>query len=281
MNPELHKAIVDVHAAAEGLGIKAVLVGALMMEFTTEVGADYPPPKRTNDADFAVFVADWAAFERLRASLEAKEYVRSPKVEHRLTNKDKTVLIDLIPAGDAIAKGGEIVWPESEHVMTVVGFPEVCAAATTKVKAGLPEVPVITVPGFVLLKIIAFQERFENQDLKYINDVEHLAYWLEHYASIADKDDRRFEFLERKGWRDLDINLAGAAMLGDEVKRLASPEAAKRIRKFLEDSAASESPFIETLVRLKRSMADEEARNRVREEGVEWLKAFQRGFEAT
>ena len=276
MNPDLLKAVVDVNATADALGIKVVLVGALMMEFTTEIRPDYPQPKKTNDADFAIFVDSWESFNRLRAALEEKGYPRHPRVEHRMANEAKSIMIDLIPIGGGITTDGKIVWPESEQVMTVIGFSEVCAATATEVREGLPKVPVITVPGFVLLKIIAFQDRFEKGDLKYANDVEHLAYWFEQYASISDKDERRFTLLEQEGWKDLDVNFAGAALLGREVRPLCSAAALARIRKFIQDSLDPYSPFIETLLRQKRSMSNPEG---LRAEVIAWLKAFQRGLD--
>lgn len=280
MNPELLKAVVDVNAVAEELGIKVVLVGALMMEFTAEIRPDYPQPKRTNDADFAAFVKDWADFERLRGALAAKGYRRAPKVEHRLTNAAETVLLDLIPVGGGVTEDGKIVWPESKFEMTVIGFEEACTAVATEVREGLPKVPVITVPGFALLKIIAFQDRFEEQNLKYQNDVEHLAYWFEHYASIGEKDDRRFNFIERTGWRDLDINDAGAALLGAEVRKLSSAQAKERVERFFTECIDPQSAFIETLLRLKRSAYSAEGLEKLRGEAVEWLKAFKRGYGA-
>lgn len=277
MNPDLLKAVVDVNATAEALGIKVVLVGASMMEFTTEIRPDYPQPKKTNDADFAIFVDSWDSFNRLKAALEAKGYPRHPRVEHRIANQAKSIMIDLIPIGGGITEDGKIVWPESEQVMTVIGFPEVCAATATEVREGLPKVPVIAVPGFVLLKIIAFQDRFEKKDLKYPNDVEHLAYWFEHYASISEKDERRFALLEQQGWTDFDVNFAGAALLGKEVRLLCSAEAMTRIQEFIVDSLDPYSPFIETLLRQKRSMSNSAG---LRAEAIEWLKAFQRGFDS-
>jgi predicted nucleotidyltransferase len=276
LNPDLLKAVVDVNATADALGIKVVLVGALMMEFTAEIRPDYPQPKKTNDADFALFVESWDSFNSLRAALEAKGYPRHPKIEHRLANASKTIMIDLIPIGAGIETDGKIVWPESEQVMTVIGFPEVCAATATEVREGLPKVPVITVPGFVLLKIIAFQERFENGDPKYANDVEHLAYWFEHYASISNKDERRFALITQEGWADLDVNFAGAALLGREVRPLCSAEALVRIHKFIQDSIDPYSKFIETLLRQRRAMSNPEG---LRAEAIDWLKAFQRGLD--
>jgi hypothetical protein len=45
------KSVSEVCQSAEKLCIKIVLVGGLFAEFTEEIGQDYPPFPKTNDAD--------------------------------------------------------------------------------------------------------------------------------------------------------------------------------------------------------------------------------------
>lgn len=278
MTEELRNSVVEVHATAEALGIRAVLVGALIMEFTTEIKAGYPAYRRTNDADFAVCVKDWTSFDQLRAKLKEKGYTQHSKIEHRLLKGP--VIVDLIPYGDAVAKEGSVSWPESEFTMTVIGFDEVCAAVAPAVRSGMPSIPVIGVPGFVLLKIIAFQDRLARSDPKHRNDAEHIDYWLENYASISDSDMRRFDFAEKMRWKDLEAAVAGAALLGSEVGTLASSAAAERLLQFLKDSLDPNSPYVDALLRGGRGfLAEEDLKGRV-EDVLSKLSAFQRGFRA-
>ncbi|HBL18741.1 MAG: hypothetical protein A2X36_05370 [Elusimicrobia bacterium GWA2_69_24] len=65
MEDELKKTVLDVCAAAEKLEIRVVLVGALVAQFSPEIGADYPKFHGTNDADFGVPVRDWDAYKKL------------------------------------------------------------------------------------------------------------------------------------------------------------------------------------------------------------------------
>ncbi|MHB2027140.1 MAG: hypothetical protein ACYCPQ_11005 [Elusimicrobiota bacterium] len=278
MTEELRNSVVEVYMTAEALGIRAVLVGALIMEFTTEIKEGYPAYRKTNDADFAVCVKDWTAFDQLRAKLKEKGYTQHPKIEHRLSKG--SVIVDLIPYGDAVAKEGAVSWPESEFTMTVIGFDEVCAAAAPAVRSGMPASPGIGAPGFVLLKIIAFQDRSARSDPKHRNDAEHIDYWLENYASISAADSRRFDFAEKMRWNDLEATVAGAALLGHEIGTLASPAAAERILRFLKDSINANSSFVDALLRGGRGfLAEEDLKGRV-EDTLSRLSAFQRGFRA-
>lgn len=277
MNAALSDAIQEVHAVAESLGIKAVLVGALVMEFTTEFRPGYPPYKNTNDADFALYVHDWASFEQMRSALLAKGYIQHPKIEHRLMKG--AVVVDLIPYGE-ISPEGKLKWPKSDFEMNVVGFPEVCAAVASEVRPGLPRIPVIQIPGFIILKMFAFQDRHARQDPKHRNDAEHVKYWLDNYAMISAEDGRRFDVAREQGWMDIDANDAGAAILGLEAAKVASPAAREAVEKFLKESAQPFSPFIEAVLHPRSVMATPEETSAQSKEIQGRLTAFRRGFDS-
>jgi len=154
MESELQKAVQEVTDAAKALNIDIVLVGALMSEFTPEIEADYPQFRRTNDADFAFTTHDWSAYKKLREALLKKDFKPDTHIEHRLHLG--AAMVDLIPYGPQIAPGGKLSWPESEFEMTVTGFDEACATARKSEGVKAAPMMVITVPGFVLLKIIAY-----------------------------------------------------------------------------------------------------------------------------
>jgi predicted nucleotidyltransferase len=158
--------------------------------------------------------------------------------------------------------------------MNVIGFKEVCEAASTTVKKGSPAVPIISVPGFVLLKIIAFLDRRERQDVRYRNDAVDIHYWLEHYASGSD-DSRRFDVAARLGGETIDYAAAGAALLGLEVGQLASKEAGEAVGKFLQESQSLYAPFMDAAA--GRGL-DEDADKKRREATLELLKVFGRGY---
>lgn len=272
MKNELKTAILQVYNTAQELGIKGVLVGALIAELSPEVGPDYPRFRGTNDADFAVYVPDWDSFNTLRARLITLGLEQHPKIEHRL--RRGTVVVDLIPYGEGVAPKGKLHWPESDFEMNVVGFKEVCAAANEQVREGSPKVPIITIPGFVLLKIIAFLDRKASREARYKDDAGDIHYWLTNYAS-GSKDSRRFEVAPKLGGEAVEYEVAGAALLGLEVGQLASKEAGLIVEKFLQESGDLYSPFMDSTV--GRAL-DEETDKKNRQATLDLLKAFDRGY---
>ena len=106
MESELKEAVQEVAGAAAALNLDVVLVGALMAEFTPKIEADYPRFRRTNDADFAVYVRDWPTYKKLRDNLLQHEFKQNPRIEHRL-HRD-TAMVDLIPYGAQIAPDGKL-----------------------------------------------------------------------------------------------------------------------------------------------------------------------------
>jgi len=269
MEDELKKTVLEVCSAAEKLEIRVALVGALVAQVSPEIGADYPKFRGTNDADFGVSVRDWESYKKLYAELLARDFKPNPQIEHRLHRNE--TMVDLIPYGAQIAPDGKLIWPESGSEMTVTGFEEVCAAAHTSAASAVPVVPVITIPGFILLKVISYLDRKEQGRVKYRDDAKDIEYWLRNFASGTD-DGRRFE-LGKSGVEDPGYEMAGAVLLGMEVDKLASPEAGVYVDRFLEESEDLYSPFMDALA----AGQFEEAANKKRREGQALLGAFQKG----
>lgn len=272
MESDLKKAVEEVAAVAAELKLDIALVGALMGEVTPEIEADYPRFRRTNDADFGICVKDWPTFKRLRDELLGRKFKPDAHIEHRLHRGD--AMVDLIPYGTRIAPGGRLVWPESEFKMTVTGFEEACAAARESVSSTAFPVPVITVPGFILLKVIAYLDRKSQGRDKYRDDAKDIAYWLHNYAGGA-QDKRRFELANEPELSHEDYDTAGAVLLGREVGALASAEAAAFVDRFLRESEDRYSPFIDLIA----AGSLDEAADKKRDEGLALLAAFKKGYQ--
>jgi len=273
MDSEIKDVVRDVCRAAEESGVEVVLVGALATELAPEKGSDYPKFRRTNDADFGVCVRDWPTYEKLREKLLGDGFkFRPDNIEHRLHRGN--AMVDLIAYGTKIAPGGTLVWPKSEFEMSVVGFDEVCAAANdVELEAGL-SVSVITVPGFVLLKIIAFLDRKTQGKEKHKDDARDIGYWLENYAGGAE-DERRYGLANKSELKHEDYATAGAVLLGMEVGALASEAAAECVDRFLSESEDLYSPFLDILAAGSLDDTDE----RKRKEGLDLLAAFKKGYQ--
>ncbi len=170
MNPELRQAIQAVLGAAEDLKLEAVLVGALASQLAAAEEPDLGPTRGTLDADFALDLADWAEFTRLKENLVARGLATDPRIEHRL-HLGKS-MVDLIPYGPRIARDGELCWPVSRTIMGVVGFEEACTWTVLSAVDATLAVRCVSIAGFALLKIMAFLDRRASGHPKHRSDAE-------------------------------------------------------------------------------------------------------------
>ncbi len=267
MRPDLTQAIRTLLDVVHGMKLDAVLVGALVSELAAVEDEGLTPPRGTNDADFALRIRSWDEFARLKEALVSAGFELDPKIEHRLFLR--SAMVDVLPYGPEIAKDGEILWPISELSMVVLGFEEACARAVESQVDPMLRVRRLTIPGFILLKVMAFLDRRAAGNQKYKSDAEDLLYWFENYAS-GKHEERRYEILG-KGLSEIAFDSAGAALLGMDVRGLASPAAAGRVRSFLEAAVDPYGPFASSMV----SPSFEERRERV----VSLVSAFKRGFD--
>lgn len=243
MDPEIAAAIAALVDIARSVGQSPVLIGALASAAAPGRPASLPTPRLTLDADFAVQVPDWNGYKSLLSALVAKGHKIDPRIEHRVTLSG--VKTDILPFGRGVAPDGRsLVWPVSGFTMDVTGLEEAAGSAKEIEVASGVHVRCLTLPGFTLLKTAAFLDRQRKGDIKHKSDAEDLHYWFRHYAYASDADDDRRFFLDGLQEADIDYAAAGAAVLGVEVRRLASPAAANRVRDFLAAASVEYGPFL-------------------------------------
>ncbi len=158
---------------------------------------------------------------------------------HRLTVKG--FIIDIVPFG-GVEDGHLIAWPpDAEIEMSVLGFAE-ASNDLIRVELGRDlEIDVVSLPGLVLLKILAWDDRRYQHPQ---HDAVDLRLLLSSYCEI-DVDD----LYQRGGdWLilfDYDNELAGAAVLGSDVRRIAGEKALARVVTVLERELESGSLFLD------------------------------------
>jgi hypothetical protein len=150
-----------VTALVDGLehaNVSYCLIGALVPELLLKT----PPPRRTNDADAVVQVETLEEFERVKSALELEPYgftrTRGPFRMERGPGR-----VDVLPYSEALAPGGLLRIPPSTPY-NMLGFDKVHRAQTRVTIAGGPTVPLVTIPLYVLLKIVAYSDRREARD---------------------------------------------------------------------------------------------------------------------
>ncbi|NPT41639.1 hypothetical protein GNZ12_09960 [Paraburkholderia sp. 1N] len=201
--------------------------------------------RATADVDIGVSVESWTGHAALKAALIAGGAFEQRSEAHRLyyrdPGSDELMWLDIVPfggvendaakddhSGKPAAK--EIAWPPDHAIrMNVAGFAEALNGAITVRIATDLAVPVGSLPGLAMLKIVAWHDRHAS-DRK---DATDLLFLLAHYAAAGNQArlyDENYELVEHY---DHQLELAGAALLGRDTAAIASPQTGKLIAQVL------------------------------------------------
>lgn len=207
---------------------KFVLIGAtvpqIVLDFREASGFG---SRETRDVDAVAEAASWEDFARIRERL-LREGFRPGRVAHELWFDDE-VRIDLIPFGPALVEENKLAWPYGDSVMTASGFAEALDCARPEQITSDFTFPVVTIPGLVLTKVVAYLDRPEER----ARDLIDILYCFERYEATG-QESRRFERAgtEVEG-EPVTFEEAGAFLLGMEVAALAKPASLEIVRHFL------------------------------------------------
>jgi predicted nucleotidyltransferase len=165
-------------------GIDYYLVGAVAREVWMRGLKDITPRRATSDIDFGILIKDKAHFEELKDYLISKEGFTGYKENAFVLIAPDLRQIDILPFGEIEKEGKVTVMGTGMTTLYVDGMKEVF-------EEGVPEVSfeekitfkVCTLPGIVLLKLIAYDDRPEirRDDLIDIADI------LLHFFNIYDE----------------------------------------------------------------------------------------------
>lgn len=207
-----------------------VVVGATARDLLLFHVFGVPVTRATQDVDFAIAIESWDRFYGVRdALLATKEFVTS-QVEHRLYSKQTSIPIDLIPFG-GVAENNTIAWPPAKDtVMTVAGFEDAMAASLQVQLSPTLTVPVVSLAALAILKIFAWEDRKTTD-----KDALDLYRVLSKYADAGNEErlyDPDCPHLEKFNF---DLEFAGAALAGEDGRRLSSAATIARLRTLAKD----------------------------------------------
>ncbi|MEX2523732.1 MAG: nucleotidyl transferase AbiEii/AbiGii toxin family protein [Gammaproteobacteria bacterium] len=220
----IYEAVAD---SANKLNISYMVVGASARDLVLYHGYGAKIKRATADIDFGIQVQSWSDFDALKRTLIERDFKES-KEQHRLYSPGG-MHVDLVPFG-AITNGeGNIGWPpDGDIVMNVTGFQEVFDNAHDVRIRDNPvlDIPVATLPGLSILKLLSWQER--DRDLKR-RDALDLIYLLKNYEVIPVVMEQMYEFPDMMQDYDGDVSLSGAHVLGRHAREIAGDDTAARI----------------------------------------------------
>jgi predicted nucleotidyltransferase len=212
-------------------------VGAVARDVWMTAIHDIPPSRITGDIDFAVFINDKETYNDLKNYLINTEGFSPYKENAFVLIWKGFVQVDLLPFG-AIEGHGDSVSIDGIGLtsVNVPAFKEIYDfGLPTAELEGKHTFKFCTLPGIVLLKLIAYQDRPEirRDDIKDISKI--LKHFFDMYANeIYDNHNDLFG-------NDPDLNLLAAHVMGREVAKIAkvNPELYARVHDLIEKNIQS------------------------------------------
>ncbi len=222
-------------------GIDFYLVGATARDVWMKGIHDLPPKRATSDIDFGIMIKDSFVFDNLKSYLiEEEGFIPSKGNEFVLIWKDKSQ-VDLIPFGDLESEGIVTVKGTGFTSMNVEGFKEVYEQASEEIITEDQRFKVCTLPGIVILKLIAWDDRPEVRR----DDIDDIAEIIKNYFHL--NDEVIFEQHSDLFTDDIELAEIASQFLGREIGKIVSgnPKLVERIKGILENGLNDDNNLAE------------------------------------
>lgn len=172
------------------------------------------PPRITRDIDFAVMVATWEEYERLKEGLIKKGFSKTTEPYRMVWSPDGTI-IDLLPFG-SIERGHSVFFPDSDLELVVAGFKEVLNDVTPlSVQKNEENFSIYTPPlhGLFLLKLLSWNDKRPERE----KDLDDLIHILENYWEFVE-DEAYKKHLDLFDDDNFETQKAAARILGRQLR---------------------------------------------------------------
>lgn len=221
-------------------GIEYFIVGAFARDIELFAkGYTDPPARKTKDIDLAVMVGSNEAYEALKNRIGSlPDFLPDENEPYRFIFK-AAYEVDFLPFGDIQNEKGRVeLKAQKSFVLDIPGFQEVEPwAETIETEEGL-KLKVSSLPGIVLLKLLAWEDRPERE--KDIHDIGYIlkSFYLLHAEEIVEKDYDILEFYEdeEKYFEETVSARYIGRKIGQMLKK--SPVLLNRVKKLLGEQLA-------------------------------------------
>lgn len=258
LDPNLLETLTALIDGLEHATVRYCLIGALVPELLLKT----PPSRRTNDADVVLQVETLEDFERVKSVLELEPYgftrTRGPFRMERGSGR-----IDVLPYSETLAPNGLLRIPPGAPY-NMLGFDKVHRAQTRVTIDGGRTVPLVTIPLYVLLKIVAYSDRREPRDPASVL----------HCLLFYEEDSDRLYGVEHEGAL-IDFDVTGAYLLGLDGRVLVDSPLAATIGSILTELSDPESPLGFQTVREYRGGI---SNDRLRSQTARLFRAYRDGL---
>ena len=162
---ETKKFLTDFKSIIDSLEVPMLLIGAqariLIFDSQYQVQG-----RATKDWDVAVQLDNWERYNLLISIMTTGQnpLFKKTKVIHKFIHIETELEVDVIPFGDISKPKEEINWPDGNQ-MNILGLEE-AFVNTEIITIEKLEIRVADIDAFIVLKLLAWNDRRENKDLK-------------------------------------------------------------------------------------------------------------------
>jgi predicted nucleotidyltransferase len=256
LDPTLLAAVTDLARGLRAIGVPFAVVGALVLELLLEVR----PERLTNDADVTVVVESLADFEKLKDRLSDFGFTRTGTLLRMLHRSGGRV--DILPFSHAIVPEGRLEL-HGNAVLNMAGFEHVVPSALETAVEGGHTLPVVPLPLYTLLKLVAFDDRKAPKDLAGV------FHCLRHYL----EDDERRYGAEHDAV-GVPFEYTSAYLLGTDGQPFLSRELSETVEKVLDRFDDADADVVAMVLRERGRMVIEDAE---RVDVLEHFRWYRRG----
>ena len=212
----LKEILLNLDVAMKKFGVEFYLIGARARDFWLSVN-DIPPRRFTEDIDFAILMNSMEQFEELRDYLQdTGNFIKSTNIPQRMYTHDREFMIDLLPFGK-VENAYYIYFKDKENTrMSTLGLKEVFEKSMPINIGGDVEILTASLPGIVVLKLIAWKDRPEVRS----KDLIDISFIIQHYFDL--ESDLIYEKYNRFFGDELEVYQIAALALGGEIKEILS-----------------------------------------------------------
>ena len=214
----------DVDKVCQSVSVRYLLTGSMAREIVLAHVFGLAPGRATADVDFGISVANWEQFKLLRqAFLNSGVFEKDSNPSVFRSLRLGRLQVDLVPFGGIEQADGTIVWPpEERQQMNVLGYEAALQNAWILPIAPEIHVPVASMAGTVLLKLMAWKDRGLSRGGK---DALDLMTVLENYDHVLGQDALFGPYQNLLVAYQFDQAHTAAQVLGSEVRAIADARA--------------------------------------------------------
>ncbi len=216
-HPELPKILEALEKGFDKHRVDFYLVGAVARDLWMTAINGIPPNRITRDIDFAVLINDKGTYESLKAYLIQKEGFQPVKENAFVLMWKGMIQVDLLPFGDITDNGAKVsIEGIGLTSLNMPGFMEVYEAGLPKVELeGKHKFKFCTLPGIVILKLLAWQDRPEIRK----DDIKDVGTLLQHFFDMY-ADQIYTDHSDLFGDPEFDLPHIAARVMGREMKKI-------------------------------------------------------------